>query len=214
MAVTASDISDGVPRLLSDRAYDELLEAIVSGRLAPDTPLRLDEVAARLGTSRTPVREALRRLVDEGLVEVRPRSGTRVAALETARDAVPVLASLQALGARLGVPHLTPDDDTAMTVADADRAAALERGDVRDAIAADDRLHAVLLKAAGNGELERAIARVLPAVRRLDLLHFAALAEGRAPDAHRGLLAACRRRDAARAADLVEASFLALGAQS
>ena len=195
---------------LSHRAYDALLEAIVTGELEPGAPLRVDALAHQYGTSRTPVREALRRLVDEGLVEVRPRSGTRVAALETARDGVPVLATLQALGARLGVPNLTPDDDAEMSAHEADRAAALARGDVRAAITADDRLHGVLLRAAGNQELVRAIDRVLPAVRRLDLLHFAALAEGRTPDEHRELLQACRRRDAARAADLVEASFLAL----
>lgn len=196
--------------LLSSQAYDELLEAIVSGELAPGTALRVDALADRLGTSRTPVREALRRLTDEGLVEVRPRSGTRVASLDAARAAVPVVAALHALGARLGVPHLRPEDDDAMADADAERAAALASGDVRAAIAADDRLHGVLLGAAANPELERAIARVLPTVRRLDLLHFAALADGRAPDEHRDLLAACRRRDAARAADLVEASFLGL----
>ncbi len=196
--------------LLSHRAYEDLLEAIVSGELPPGEPLQVDALAERLGTSRTPVREALRRLVDEGLVEVRPRSGTRVASLDAARDAVPVLAALQALGARLGVPHLTADDDAAMAAADADRTVALADGDVRAAIAADDRLHAVLLRASGNKELPRAIARVLPVVRRLDLQHFAALADGSAPDEHRELLDACRRRDAARAADLVEASFLAL----
>lgn len=200
--------------LLSDRAYGELLDAIVTGDLPPGAPLRVDALATRLGTSRTPVREALRRLVDEGLVEVRPRSATRVASLGTAYAAVPVLAALHGLGARLGVPRLTADDDAAMAQADRERGAALGDGDVRAAIAADDRLHGVLLRAAANPELDRAIARVLPAVRRLDLLHFAALAAGRAPDDHRELLAACRARDAARAADLAEASFLALGAQA
>ena len=50
------------------------------------------------------MREALRRLTDEGLVEVRPRSGTRVASLEAARHAVPVVAALHALGARSASP--------------------------------------------------------------------------------------------------------------
>lgn len=198
--------------MLSEVAYGELQEAIVSGALAPGASLRIDALAERLGTSRTPVREALRRLTDEGLVEVRPRSGTRVASLDAARDAVPVLATLQALGARLGVPHLTDEDDAALARADDERTEALRANDVREAINADDRLHDVLLRASGNTELPRAIARVLPTVRRLDLLHFAALAVGSTPDAHDELLTACRQRDAARAADLVEASFLALGA--
>lgn len=199
--------------LLADHAYEELLDRIVAGSLAPGAPLHADALAHELGTSRTPVREALRRLADEGLVEVRPRSGTRVAPLQSARDAVPVVAALHALAARLGVPRLAPSDDAAMDDANAERATALAAGDVPAAIAADDRLHGVVLCAAANAELDRALARAMPAVRRLDLLHFGALADERAPDDHRELLAACARRDAARAADLIEASFLALGAQ-
>ncbi|MDX6541428.1 MAG: hypothetical protein QOI71_3038 [Gaiellales bacterium] len=64
--------------LLRDLAYGRLRAAILSGALAPGDPLRIDEIAEQLSLSKTPVREALARLRDEGLVQTRPRSGTRV----------------------------------------------------------------------------------------------------------------------------------------
>jgi DNA-binding GntR family transcriptional regulator len=205
-------------RSLAALAYDEILGAIVSGELAPGLRIRDADLAERLGVSRTPVREALRRLVDEGLVETAPDAYTRVAPLATpdAEAAFPVVAALQALGARLGVPRLTDADLGTMERLDAERAAALADRDVPLAIDADDRFHDVVLTAAGNTELKRTLARLMPKIRRLDLLQFGALAE-RADEPvrdHDEILAACRRRDAATVAQLVERSYLRLGEQA
>jgi DNA-binding GntR family transcriptional regulator len=199
---------------LADRAYAVLLDAIVSGELEPGRRLRDQELAKDLGVSRTPVREALRRLEDEGLVESGRNAYTRVAPVRPERiaDAFPVVAALQALAARLGVPALSHADLERMERHDAERTAALRAGDVVEAIAADDRFHGVLLKASGNIEIERLLTRVMPHIRRLDLLHFTELSRrADVDDGHADILSACRRGDAWEAARLVEQSFLALG---
>ncbi|WP_311259150.1 GntR family transcriptional regulator [Microbacterium sp. WCS2018Hpa-9] len=67
------------PQLLSGLAYERLLAEIVSGRLPPGQRLRLDLLAHAWAVSRTPVREALQRLVDMRFVQVSPSAGTRVA---------------------------------------------------------------------------------------------------------------------------------------
>src|SRR5579863_1863573 len=87
---------------LRQRVYQALQDAIVCGDLAPGERLRDHELAARLGVSRTPVREALQRLEDEGLVATAPRASTRVTPLDAraAREAFPVVATLHALAAR------------------------------------------------------------------------------------------------------------------
>jgi DNA-binding GntR family transcriptional regulator len=198
---------------LAERAYRALLDAIVAGRLEPGRRLRDHELAAELGVSRTPVREALRQLQDEGLVEAERNAYTRVAPVRPERlaEAFPVVAALHALATRLGVPALDATDLDAMETHDAARTAALRRHDVPGAIAADDRFHAVLLEAAGNKEIERLLARLMPHVRRLDLVHFEALTHQADPGRdHAAILDACRRGDAHAAAELVEQSFLGL----
>jgi DNA-binding GntR family transcriptional regulator len=205
-----------LPRIsLADRAYETLLDAIVTGSLAPGERIRDGDLAEQLETSRMPVREALKRLEAEGLVETVPNRETRVAPIraERAAQAFPVIAALHALGTRLGVPALSAGDDARMRSLDMDRARALKRGDVTAAIALDDAFHAVLLEAAGNDELIRALERLMPQIRRLDALHFAELTRRDSAADHAAILDACRRRDADEAGRLVEANFLRLGAQ-
>jgi DNA-binding GntR family transcriptional regulator len=211
MSTILRDVSQAT---LAERAYASLLDAIVSGGLPPGHRLRDQELAEQLGVSRTPVREALRRLEDEGLVETARNSFTRVAPVRPDRiaDAFPVVAALHGLAARLGVPALTKQDIARMERHDAERTAALRRGDVLAAIAADDRLHGVLLAAARNEEIERLLKRVMPHIRRLDIIHFTALTQhADVDDGHAEIIDACRSGDAWEAGRLTEESFLRLG---
>jgi DNA-binding GntR family transcriptional regulator len=201
-------------RSRADFVYDSLRDAIWEGRFANGERLREEEIARALGVSRTPVREALRQLQDEGLVEAGRNAYTRVAPVRPERlaEAFPVVAALHALATRLGVPALTHHDLQALEAHDAARTAALENHDVPAAIAADDRFHAVIIGAARNGEIERLLARLMPHLRRLDLLHFEELTRQDDPGRdHAGILDACRRNDPHEAARLVEQSFLRLG---
>ena len=104
---------DRIP--LRERVYDLVQRAIVSGELHPGQRVRDLDLAAQLGVSRTPVREALQRLEDEGLVETLPGALTRIVPLDTqaAREAFPVptltrKCSRSWLGATLGETATTP----------------------------------------------------------------------------------------------------------
>jgi len=95
-------------------AYDELRARIVSGRLAPGTRLIEQEVATRLEVSRTPVRESLRRLEQEGYVEYDPdsgRSGTYVTPLtqEDARELFLIIGAVEGLAAQEAARNSTPE---------------------------------------------------------------------------------------------------------
>lgn len=201
---------------LRERVYRALRDALVAGELAPGARLRDQELAARLGVSRTPVREALQRLEDEGLVETAPRALTRVTPLDAvaARESFPVVAALHALATRHGVARLTPADIAVMRAANEELAgaiAALDPATVRRAIAADDRFHGVQLRAAGNGEITRALERLTPKVRRLEYAQFGSLAGRKSVQQHAAIIAACERADRDLAANLVEENWLALG---
>jgi DNA-binding GntR family transcriptional regulator len=201
---------------LRARVYSAVRDAIVSGDLAPGARLRDQDLAERLGVSRTPVREALQRLEDEGLIETSPRASTRVAPLDAraARDAFPVAAALHALATRHGVVCLTPQDIVSMRVANERLARLIASPDpqaVLLAIRADDDFHTVLLAAASNREIISALERVMPKVRRLEYAQFGSLSGRKSVQQHEAILAACERGEALAAAALVEENWLSLG---
>lgn len=201
---------------LRERVYQMLQQAIISGQLPPGERLRDQDLAEQLGVSRTPVREALQRLEDEGLVETAPRASTRVTALDAraAREAFPVVAALHALATRYAAPHLTKHDLEAMRTANASLAnviAAPDSAAVFQAIQADDRFHQVILEAANNREILRALDRLMPKVRRLEYAQFGSLSGRRSVQQHEAIIAACEQQLVGESAALVEENWLSLG---
>jgi len=87
-------------------------EAIVSGELPPGTVLRQEQLSERFAVSRTPIREALRRLAALGLVSFVPNRGVRVRTLshDELREAFLVRAELESLATELAAPKMTEDD--------------------------------------------------------------------------------------------------------
>ncbi|MBM7806698.1 DNA-binding GntR family transcriptional regulator [Geodermatophilus bullaregiensis] len=187
--------------LLRDQALARIRAAIVAGDLEPGAVVKDADLAARLGLSVAPVRAALARLVDEGLVEAKPQSHTRVTPLRPrqVRDAAAVVRAMHELAAREGAPATTGDDVTAMRAANERFAAAVAAGDVDAALAADDDLHAVLLARAGNAALTATVDRLTPSIRRLERARFAAAHGRESVVLHDRLIAACAAGDVAAA---------------
>jgi DNA-binding GntR family transcriptional regulator len=200
-------------RLLRDEAYDVLLAAILSGDLQPGQVLRDAELATTVGLSRTPVREALARLADDGLVESKPNAYTRVTPLNRrdCEEAFVMLRALHVLAIREAFPHLAAGHLARMRAANAAFAAALGAGDVEAALAADDDLHATYLEAAGNRTLTTTLDRLTPRIRRLERLRFGSLPGRDSVDAHDRIIRACADGDAERAAQLVHDNWDSLG---
>ena len=200
--------------LLRDEAYARLRDAILDGTLEPGEQLKDAELSEWLGLSRTPIREALARLEEYGLVETAPNRYTRVAPLtgRDARDAFPVVAALHALAATLGVPRISDDELAAMQAANEEFAKALRKGDVDAAVATDDRFHGVLVQASANREIARALARLMPKVRRLEHARFGSLAGRRSVEQHERIIALCAAGKAVEAAEAVRENWLSLGA--
>lgn len=200
--------------LLREEAYRRLRDAIVEGALEPGERLRDVELAAWLGLSRTPIREALGRLEEDGLIESQPGRWTRVTGLDRreARDAFAVVAALHELAARLGTPRLSPREIADLRAANERFAAALAEADVDEAIAADGAFHHVLLVAAANTAILSTLERLMPRVRRLERLRFASLAGRESVSQHERIAAACEARDTKSAARETRDNWLSLGA--
>jgi DNA-binding GntR family transcriptional regulator len=198
-------IPESVPldrRLLRDDVYGRLRDAIVDGSLAPGEQLRDGDLAAWLGVSRTPVREALLRLADAGLVVARPGRSTTVSSLDLreVRDARDVVAAMHEVAVREAVRSLTEDDLEAMREANRQFRTAIGQGDVEAALRADDALHGVPVTVAANRALAVVLDQFTPVLRRAERLRFSSLG-GRASIArHDKLIRLCATGDADEAA--------------
>ncbi|MCG2800334.1 MAG: GntR family transcriptional regulator [Cellulomonas sp.] len=178
--------------LLRDQATELLRDAIVSGRLEPGQVIKDSRLATELGLSIAPVRQALARLVEEGLVESKPQSRTRVTpvTLGAVRDALAVVRAMHELATREGADLATSADLDAMRAANAQFRAAVEARDTDRALDADDALHAVLVERYGNRAVAATIERYTPTIRRLERRRFTAAQAQTSAAMHDELIAA------------------------
>ncbi|RPJ59956.1 MAG: GntR family transcriptional regulator [Acidobacteria bacterium] len=106
----ADNGGDSVDRSLTDRAYQQIKEEILTNRLRPGDPLRVEFFVKRLKISRTPMREAIQQLEKEGLVEIRSRIGTFVSHIELREivEMYQVRQMLEGFAARLAAGRVEP----------------------------------------------------------------------------------------------------------
>lgn len=164
-------------RRMSDEAYERIRDAIVTGELSPGERVKDFQVAESLGLSRTPVREALARLVDIGLVEAKPGVYTRITVLDR-DDVARTLAVLQALdnmAIRTATPRLTAEDLQKMQAINVAFEEAVARQDVKAALEADDRFHDIPALAADNPLLRRMMDQLHPQIHRILYRKFSTL---------------------------------------
>lgn len=194
---------------LRDQAYEVMVQAIVDGGFPPGHQIRDLDIAESLGVSRTPVREALQRLIDEGLVQTAPGAATRVAPIDVAavRNIYPIVGALHALATRLGEKQIGASELDALTRANAAFAEAVSEHHIAEALAADDAFHGVILDAAANPELRRTLDRLMPHIRRLRLTQFSSEASRKSIRQHADIIRACEQRRFARAARLMEQNW-------
>ncbi len=144
------------PTLIREAVYDRLKSAIVEGELAPGARMLEVELAEKLGVSRTPVREALLRLAQEGLAELLPGRGARVRVLSPAEvaEVYEVRAALEAEAARLAALRASGGELEELAQLEA-ALHEIPRADLAAQTRADARFHARLVALSKNRELER-----------------------------------------------------------
>jgi DNA-binding GntR family transcriptional regulator len=189
------------PSTLREATVEHLRNEIITGRLKPGELLKEVELAAQLGLSATPVREALVQLAGEGLVEIEPNRLKRVSPLNlpTLRELTAVQRVLWQTGYSWGVPKVGPVEIEAMEGVLVTLAEALHQGDVRAAFLADVDFHSIVVAASGNRELGRLIADRFGLVERLVILHMPGLISQERLEQDRAILSALKRGDLAQA---------------
>ncbi len=195
--------------LLREDAYRAIRDAIVGGTLAPGERLNDSDLVEWLGVSRTPVREALARLEQAGLVQTKPGRYTIVSPLDVraARDAQSVTTAMHELAVREALPNLSATEIDAMREANERFASALRRNDVDAATTADDDFHGVLVTASANRALRDVLEQFTPLLRRLERLRFASLSGRESVAQHARIIALCEAGDVDGAAAAVRANW-------
>lgn len=187
-----------VPRVcLSDAAYDRLRGWIIDGTLAAGEPLRDEALAEALGMSRTPVRDALQRLENEGLVVTGPTRRTTVSpvTLKQARELYPIAAALEALALRLAFPRLDEAALTEMREANAALVQAIAAGDAAAATEADEAAHHAFITRCGNDALRTMLDDTKCKVARVERAYWDATDRTGSVADHNTLIAALASRD-------------------
>jgi DNA-binding GntR family transcriptional regulator len=203
-------VDDTVRRLpLAEQIKDRLLQAILEGRIKPDSRLIELQISRQFGTSQAPVREALRGLEALGVVEISPFRGARVRRPSTAEilEAYAVRSELESLGARLAVKSITPADlDELAGYIDQMKAAAVGR-DGHAVAVADASFHSRIIEIGGNTTLGRVWRTLEPFSRTLITLVMPGSDPMWTASLHEPILAALRAGDGELAAEALRQHF-------
>jgi DNA-binding GntR family transcriptional regulator len=189
-----------------------LRDAIIKGTLKGGEPLRQDELAARFGLSRIPIREALRQLEGEGLVIANPHRGAVVSGLSRKElgEICEIRIALETAALRLAIPHL---DEQAIGTAEAILAETDRETRVVDHWSKNNwRFHSTLYLPADRPRLLGMIKHLHDQVDRYLRLHVTMLNyKEKGQSEHWKLLEACRARDTDAALATLEAHIKAVG---
>lgn len=144
---------------LREVVYETLRERVNQGRLRPGSYLDLNALAAEIGTSRTPLRDALLRLESEGFVQIENRKGVRVTelTLDWIRDIYEILGGLESVALRSVADRMGPEAIARMEALNEEMSRALDDSDFARYYATNLAFHDVYLDLSTNGELVRRI---------------------------------------------------------
>ena len=140
---------------LRDVVFNTLRQAILKGELAPGERLMEIQLAEKLGVSRTPIREAIRKLELEGLVLMIPRKGAEVAKIseKSLRDVLEVRRSLEELAIELACQRMSPEELGRLERTQESFRVAIKKGNAMVIAETDERFHDIIYQSTGNEKL-------------------------------------------------------------
>jgi DNA-binding GntR family transcriptional regulator len=206
MSIARHSPDRGEFRSTREHVYWHLREAIITATLTPGQRVSESEIAGQLGVSRTPAREALATLREEGLVAIVPQFGTFVTPIseQAVKDAVFAREALECAAIRLGAVRSEAEDIAALEANIAEQEYAFKARDMPHFDLLDEDLHRQLCDLSGHGiawSLSRRVSGHLGRVRNLGLREpdvIAGVLQG-----HRDIVAAVAAQDP----DLAEAEL-------
>jgi len=161
-------------RPLREIVYEELKRQILIGEIAPGTRMMEVELAADMGVSRTPVREAIRKLEKEGLVTIEPRRGAYASdiSIKDIEDVLEVRQDLEGMAAALAAAKATREQKEALRAATEAYKNAVATGDVKEMIRHDEAFHKLIVNCSDNKTLIQLISQVQELALRFRYIYY------------------------------------------
>ena len=185
---------------LNASTAEQLREMIVHGTLPPGARLNERELTAQLGVSRTPLREATRMLASEGMVELLPNRGARVAALnvESISNTLQVMGALEGLAGELACVNASDATVAEIRATHFEMLADHARGDRDSYFKRNQTIHFMIIDAGGNAVLSQLYRTLNAQVRRVRYMaNFTQARWNQAIQEHNEILEALVKRDPA-----------------
>jgi DNA-binding GntR family transcriptional regulator len=198
-------------RIDTQKAYNLIKEKIITLQLKPGAPIDEDALCREMGLTPTAVREALKWLAHDHLVDITPRHGIRVAEANPAelRELFEMRLPLETLCARMAAERATADDIVVMDALVREYERVKGAGNVDTLLDLDHRFHSALADAAHNRYMRETLERFFGLSERLWYLASPQIDWVlRALDRHAELVQAIKERDAERAAGLMHQHVL------
>ncbi|MBM7615031.1 GntR family transcriptional regulator [Alkaliphilus hydrothermalis] len=201
---------------LREIVFENLREAILEGRLEPGQRMMEIQLAEQLGVSRTPVREAIRKLELEGLVIMIPRKGAYVADVSV-KDILEVLeirAVLEGLAASLAAERMTEDEMDQLELISYQFKQSYEKDDTEGMIEKDVEFHDCIFNSARNEKLNQIVQGLREQIYRFRVAYISEYNKSKAlVEEHQAILEAISERDTEKANELAVKHIENLGSQ-
>lgn len=192
-------------RPLREMVYEELKMQILTGAIIPGTRMMEVELAEQMGVSRTPIREAIRKLEKEGLVTIRPRRGAYASSINTddMLDILEVRQNMEGLAAYFAASRMTPDQLDELKALSSKYNEAVIDGDMEAMIEFDTKFHRAIVDSCNNKILVQMIEQLQELVLRFRYIYYDSFKRAEnMPEEHQAIVDAITRgdEDAARSA--------------
>jgi DNA-binding GntR family transcriptional regulator len=161
-------------RPLREIVYEELKRRILVGEIAPGTRMMEVELADIMGVSRTPIREAIRKLEKEGLVSIEPRRGAYASeiSIKDMLDVLEVRQDLEGMAAAMAAEKVTEEEKIAFIKANDDYKEAVRNGNTEDMIRCDEYFHQLIVNYSGNKTLNQLLSQVQELALRFRYIYY------------------------------------------
>ncbi len=200
-------------RPLREIVYEELKRQIMIGEIPPGTRMMEVELAEDMGVSRTPIREAIRKLEKEGLVSIEPRRGAYASdiSIKDMVDVLEVREFLEGMAAGLAAKKINDEEIETLKKATATYKKAVENGHTEEIIKEDELFHKLIVDCSGNKTLIQMINQVQELALRFRYIYYEDFSRYRnMPYEHQEILDAILSGDTEAARSIADAHVLRL----